>query len=373
MKKNIYVTKPTLPEFEKITPLLKSIWDSGVLSNFGDFHKRFSAKLLSYLGLDYVNLFSNGTMALVLALQALEIKGEVITTPFTFAATSHAIYWNSCTPVFCDIDPETLCLDPQKIEDLITTNTTAILPVHVYGIPCDVGAIREIAKKHNLKVIYDAAHTFGVKVNNKSLFSYGDASIASFHATKIFNTFEGGAVFSDDVDLHSQIRYLKNFGIKDETIIVMPGINSKMNEFQAALGILQLDEIDNNIAASKEKFDIYYEALKEIDGIRVVHPEFKDGFEWNYSYFPILIDEKEFGLSRDDLYSTFKAKNIFARRYFYPLLSSLDCYKDMPGAEESNLPVANAIASKVLCLPIYPDLSTDEQKLIISILLGSKA
>ena len=364
----VFVTKPTLPPLNKFVSLLENIWKSRSLSNFGDFHSEFKKKLISYLDVDQVNLFVNGTLALETSLQALGLTGEIITTPFTFVATSHAIYFNQCTPVYCDIDPNTLCIDADKIESLITPKTTAIVPVHVYGIPCDIDRIKEIADNYGLKVIYDSAHAFGVNYKGKSLFNYGDISIASFHATKIFNTFEGGALFSHDKKLNELIYYLKNFGFMGESKIVMPGHNAKFNEFQAALGILQLEEIDKCIVDSKKIFNRYFDGLSDIEGITFVNPLSMKDVEWNYSYCPILIDESKLGNGRDEVYSTLAKKDVYARKYFYPLVSNLVCYRDLPSANNENLAVANMISKKVLCLPLYPDLSSSIQNYIIEII-----
>lgn len=367
MNKNpIYVTKPFLPPLEEFLPYIKKIWENKVLTNEGPFHKELEQKLCEYLGVKYISLFSNGTLALVTALQALKITGEVITTPFSFVATTHSLIWNNIKPVFVDIDPITFNLDPEKIEAAITPETSAILPVHVYGNPTDTRKIKEIADRNGLNVIYDAAHAFGVKINGTSLASFGDLSVLSFHATKVFNTFEGGAIISHDEGTKKYIDQLKNFGIVDETTVVSPGINSKMNEFQAALGILQLKYIDAAIEERKLITEIYRSAFKDIPGISFLKDQ--RGVKHNYAYFPVLINTKEFGKTRDNLYEELKTNNIFCRRYFYPLISEFPMYKGLPSASADNLPVATRIAKEILCLPIYPNLSMEEEGFIISFL-----
>lgn len=367
--KPIYVTQPDLPPLEEFTEYLQKIWDSKILTNNGPFHQQLEAELCKYLGVKYISLFSNGTLALITALQAMKITGEVITTPFSFVATTHSLWWNGIKPVFCDIEPGTFNLNPGKIEAAITPHTTAILPVHVYGNPCRVDQLQKIADTYGLKIIYDACHTFGERVNQNSILNYGDLSILSFHATKVFTTFEGGAIVCHDEKMKKRIDYLKNFGFADEVTVVAPGINAKMNEVQAAFGLLQLKHIDKAIQKRKGIALLYREKLKGLKGITLMHEESE--VNYNYSYFPILIDSKEYNLSRDEVYSLFKKHNIYSRRYFYPLISSFPTYKGLPSAEPGNLPIAEKISNQILCLPIYPDLS-EENVLLISGLLRKK-
>jgi len=364
---NIYVTQPYLPPLEEFQPYLEKIWENKWLTNAGPFHQEFEATLAEYLGVPHLSLFANGTLALVTALQALRVNGEVITTPFSFVATAHSLLWNGIKPVFVDIDPETFNLDPNKVEAAITPQTTAILPVHVYGKPCAIERIQEIADSYGLKVIYDAAHAFGVKNQGSSLLLHGDLSILSFHATKTFNTFEGGAIICPDIKIKRRIDDLKNFGFHDEVTVVAPGINGKMNEVQAAFGLLQLKHIDKAIARRREIDAQYRSGLLSIPGISC--PALPVDTTYNYSYFPILI-ERDYPLSRDELYEKFHQYNVYARRYFYPLISEFPMYRGLTSASESNLPVANNIAHKVLCLPIYPDLSNEHVAHIVDIISG---
>lgn len=356
MDKNnkIFVTRPSLPPLEEFVPYLEKIWKSKWLTNNGQFHQEFEKELCKYLGIKYISVFANGTLALITALQVLRITGEVITTPYSFVATTHALHWNGIKPVFCDINPNTLNLDPKKIEAAITPKTTAILPVHVYGNPCEVKRIQEIGDIYGLKVIYDAAHAFGVKINNNSVLNFGDLSVLSFHATKVFTTFEGGAIVCHDEKTKARIDNLKNFGFAGETTVVAPGINSKMNEFQAALGLLQIKYFDKEIKKAKHIKEIYREELKGIKGLSLFKE--MDGVRHNYAYFPILINKKDFGRSRDEVYDELKKNNIFARRYFYPLISQFPTYRGQSSANPNNLPVAEKITTQILCLPIYPDL-----------------
>jgi dTDP-4-amino-4,6-dideoxygalactose transaminase len=364
--KPIYVTSPMMPPLEEYVTYLKDIWKSKQLTNNGKFHVQLENALCNYLDVPYISLFGNGTLALMTALQTLRITGEVITTPFSFVATTHSLHWNGIKPVFCDIEPETMNIDPDKIEAAITPQTTAILPVHVYGNPCNVGKIQKIADTYGLKIIYDAAHAFGVKIKGKSIFNFGDLSVLSFHATKVFNTFEGGAIVCADKKTKERIDFLKNFGFADELIVVGPGINAKMNEPQAAFGLLQLKYVNNAIEKRKVIANTYRKSLKDIKGIRMLY-DIKD-VKHNYPYFPILINEKEYGKSRDKVYDELKNKNIFTRRYFYPLISQFPTYKSLNSASPKNLPVAEKIAKEVLCLPIYPDLTEQEQKRTISVI-----
>jgi dTDP-4-amino-4,6-dideoxygalactose transaminase len=364
--KSIFVTQPSLPPLKDFITSLEKIWESKWLTNKGPFHEEFEKQLSAYLGVKYISVFSNGTLALITALQALQIKGQVITTPYTFVATTNALHWNAITPVFCDIDPVTGNLDADKIEKLITPETTAILPVHVYGNPCDLIRIQEIANKHNLKVIYDAAHAFGVRINGESILNYGDFSILSFHATKTFNTIEGGAVISHDEETKKRIDFLKNFGIADEVTVIEPGINAKMNELQAAFGLLQLKDIDNNILKRKKITELYRQELKNVRGIRFLY-DLENVFH-NYSYFPIYVEE-EYPISRDELYESLKKNNIYTRRYFYPLISSFSPYSRLPSANAQNLKTATRMTNQVLCLPLYSEILLSE---VLEITAGIK-
>ena len=365
-KKEIFVTKPFLPPLKEVTPYLEKIWNSKILTNSGDFHKRFEKELADYLGVKYVSLFCNGTLALITALQALKITGEVITSPFSFPATTHSLWWNNIRPVFADIEPDTFNLDPEKIESAITPRTTAILPIHVFGNPCDVDAVKKVADKYGLKVIYDACHAFGVKIKNKSILHYGDLSVLSFHATKVFTTFEGGAIVSHDKSTKRRIDYLKNFGFADETTIVIPGINAKMSEFNAALGLVQLKYNEKALRKRKKITEFYRKKLKGIKGIRLLQ-DIK-GVKHAYPYFPVLIDESEYGKSRDFVYEELKKHKIFSRRYFYPLISQFPAYKELESARPGKMPVAEKITEQVLCLPMYTDLESDRINDITDIL-----
>ena len=364
--KNIYVTQPSLPPLEKFTKYLEDIWASKRVTNQGKFHQQFEKELAEYLGVKYVSLFTNGTLALVSALQVLRITGEVITTPYTFVATTHALHWNNIKPVFADIDPVFCNLDPKTIEAAITPKTTAILPVHVYGNPCEVEKIQEIADTYGLKVIYDACHAFGVEKNGNSVLNFGDLSILSFHGTKVFNTMEGGAIICHDEKTKKRIDYLKNFGFADEVTVVQPGINAKMNEMQAALGLLQLKEIDENISNRKKIALQYRETLKNIPGIRFM--EDIEGIKHNYPYFPIFVNKRGYGISRDELYDKLKKNYIYGRRYFYPLISHFPIYRGLESARPSNLPIAEKVAQDVICLPIYPGLKKNEVENIITVI-----
>ena len=363
--KLIPVTKPFLPPLDEFIPYLEKIWDSKVLTNGGPMHQQLEKALCEYLGVEHIALFSNGTLALVTALQALRITGEVITTPYSFVATAHSLLWNGIKPVFVDVDPNTLNLDPAKIEAAITPQTTAILPVHCYGHPCDVEAIQKIADNYNLKVIYDAAHAFGVQDQGGSVLRYGDLAVLSFHATKVFNTFEGGAIICPDAKTKLRIDQLKNFGFVDEVTVVAPGINGKMSEINAAFGLLQLKYIDEALARRREIDQTYRYLLSKIKGIRCLDDAGESVA--NYSYFPILI-ESEYPLNRDALYQKLKDNNIFARRYFYPLISEFPMYRGMQSAHRDNLPVASEAALKVLCLPIYPGLSDEQVNAICEVI-----
>lgn len=364
-EKPIYVTQPYLPPLEEFIPYLQEIWDSKVLTNGGPMHQQLEAALSDYLGVEHVALFNNGTIALLTALQALRVTGEVITTPYSFVATAHSLLWNGIKPVFADIDPHTLNLDPARIEAAITPQTTALMPVHCYGNPCDVEAIQKIADNYNLRVIYDAAHAFGVEDAGGSILRHGDLSVLSFHATKVFNTFEGGAIICPDAKTKKRIDQLKNFGFVDEVTVVAPGINGKMSEVNAAFGLLQLQHIDQAMQRRREIDQFYRQQLKGVPGFRLV-----DGTGQttaNYSYFPILV-EANYPLSRNALYQKLKDHGIFARRYFYPLISEFPMYRGMHSAQRNNLPTANAIAEQVICLPIYPSLGNEQLSRITTIL-----
>lgn len=367
----IPVTQPFLPPLDEFIPYLEKIWERKWLTNNGAYHQELESALADYLGVPYLSLFANGTLALMIALQTLRITGEVITTPFSFVATTHALWWNNIKPVFVDIEPDTFNLDAERIEAAITPHTTAILPVHVFGTPCNAEKIQHIAHTYGLKVIYDAAHAFGVKNDGVSILNYGDLSILSFHATKVFTTFEGGAIVCQDEATKKRIDFLKNFGFADETTVVSPGINAKMNEFQAALGVLQLKYVDNGIQRRKELTMIYREALACVSGVSFLKDE--SGIECNYAYFPVLIDEAVFGRSRDDMYHALRKENILARRYFYPLISQFPAYKGLESASAENLPIAEAVTQKVLCLPLYPELEEKDVYSIVRVVKGERS
>lgn len=369
MDKKILVTNPSLPPLEEFIPYLQKIWDNKWLTNNGEFHKEFEKRLAEYLGVKYVSLFTNGMIALQVGMQALRITGEVITTPFTFVATTHAIHWNNCKPVFCDIEPETFTLDPEKVESLITPQTTAIMPVHVYGNPCQHEKLQKIADTYGLKLFYDAAHVFRVKKDGVSICNWGDLSMLSFHATKVFNTFEGGALVTNDENLKKRIDFLKNFGFADEVTVVAPGSNGKMDEFRSAFGLLQLDRVDGEIAKRKHVAEYYRTALKDVPGIRMLYD--LPGVHHNYAYFPILIDAEKYGMTRDELYDKLKANNIFSRRYFYPLCSDFPTYRGLPSAAPARLPVATKVSQEVLCLPMYADLSPEDLERVVAVLKNS--
>jgi dTDP-4-amino-4,6-dideoxygalactose transaminase len=366
LEKPIYVTQPALPPLEEFTELLKQIWDNKILTNNGPFHQQFEKELAEYLGVKYLSVFANGTLALMTALQALRITGEVITTPYSFVATTHSLWWNNIKPVFADIESNTFNLDPEKVEAAITPQTTAIMPVHVYGNPCNLEAFQKIADTYGLKLIYDAAHAFGVSVNNNSVLNFGDLSILSFHATKVFNTIEGGAIICHDEKTKQRIDYLKNFGFADETTVIAPGINAKMNEVQAAYGLLQLKYVDENIAKRKAIADLYRTNLANIPGIRFLNDI--EGVNHAYSYFPILVDAQVYGKTRDELYEELKRNNIYGRRYFYPLISQFPSYRGLTSAKPANLPLAEKVAEQVICLPIYPAINIVEVKYICYII-----
>lgn len=361
----IYVTQPTLPPLEDFYPYLQSIWDSKILTNGGPFHQSLEQALCDYLGVRYISLFSNGTLALVTALRALDIRGEVITTPYSFVATAHSLLWNGISPVFVDIDPHTFNLAVDKIEAAITPSTQAILPVHCYGTPSDTQAIREIADRNGLKVIYDAAHAFGIRQQGQSLLLDGDLSVLSFHATKVFNTFEGGAVICHSAEMKEHIDHLKNFGITDETTVSELGINGKMSEINAAFGLLQLKHVDAAIERRGVIDKLYRRLLASTSGIECL--ALPSSFSPNYSYFPILVSPP-YPITRDQLYKKLRECGIYARRYFYPLISQFPMYSRIPSSHPNNLPVATKVASRILCLPIYPSLSDDDVQTIADLI-----
>lgn len=365
--KKILVTRSSMPSLEEYVDEIRSIWDTHWLTNMGEKHNRLEANLQEYLHVPNVSLFTNGHMALELGLQALNLSGEVITTPFTFASTTHAIVRNGLTPVFCDINPEDYTMDVTKIESLITDKTTAIVPVHVYGSVCDVEEIERIANRYGLKVLYDAAHAFGVQYKNRGITSYGDMSILSFHATKVYNTIEGGAICFNNEEYKLKLYRLRDFGIASEEIIDAVGANAKMNEFCAAMGLCNLKYVDQEIAKRRIIVNKYRENLSNITGIKLL-PIQKDVVP-NYSYFPIVIDEKSFGVTRNEVFENLKANNIFARKYFYPLTSKFDCYH---GMYDNSTPVALHISKRVLTLPLFADLGLDEVDKICGVIVNSK-
>lgn len=363
----ITVTSPLMPNLDEFHELLKDIWDRRWITNNGHYHQLLEKALAEYLKVPYVSLFTNGTLPLITALQALRITGEVITTPYSFVATTHALWWNGIKPVFVDIEWATGCMDPNKIEAAITPKTTAIMPVHVYGKPCNIKAIQDIADKYGLKVIYDAAHAFGVELNGESILNAGDMSTLSFHATKVYNTIEGGAMVMHDEKTKQRIDYLKNFGFAGETEVVGPGINSKMDEMRSAYGLLNLKQVDAAIEARQKVANRYREALRNVPGIRF----FDDmpGVRHNYSYFPIFINAQEYGMTRDELYFKMKEQGIWGRRYFYPLISTFSTYRGLPSAAPSNLPVATKIANEVICLPMHHELNDGDMERILELIV----
>ena len=362
-EKQITVTSPLMPSLEEFNVYLEDIWKRKWITNNGYYHKELEKALCEYLGVPYISLFTNGTLPLITALQALRITGEVITTPFSFVATTHSLWWNGIKPVFVDIDPVTCNLDPEKIEAAITPRTTAIMPVHVYGNPCDTKRIQDIADKYGLKVIYDAAHAFGVRVNGESVLNAGDMSTLSFHATKVYNTIEGGALVMHDEQTKKRIDYLKNFGFAGETEVVAPSINSKMDEMRAAYGLLNLKQVDKAIGWRKHVAELYRAALKDVEGITF----FNDipGVTHNYAYFPIFVDAEKYGMTRDELYFKMKEHNVLGRRYFYPLISSFSTYRGLESANKENLPIATQKADQVICLPMYYGPSDEDIKRIV--------
>lgn len=367
MKGTLTVTTPLMPNLGEFSQMLKEIWESKWITNNGQFHQQLEEALCAYLKVPYVSLFTNGTLPLLTALQALRVSGEVITTPYTFVATTHSIWWNGLKPVFVDIDPSNCGMDPDRIEAAITPRTTAIMPVHCYGKPCDIVRIQQIADKYGLKVIYDAAHCFGVEVNGKSILEYGDISTLSFHATKVFNTVEGGAMVMHDAATKQRIDYLKNFGFESETEVIAPGINSKLDEMRAIYGLLNLRQVDDAIEARHHVAIRYRDALRPVQGIRF----FDDmpGVRHNYSYFPIFVDSEKYGMTRDELFFKLRENNIISRRYFYPLISTFSTYKGLPSATTENLPNATRIANEVICLPMHHELSQEDVDRVLEIIV----
>jgi dTDP-4-amino-4,6-dideoxygalactose transaminase len=366
MTKQITVTSPLFPSLDDFIPYLRDIWERKWLTNNGHYHRLLEKALCEYLGVKYISLFTNGTLPLITALQALRITGEVITTPYSFVATTHSLWWNGIKPVFVDIEQETCNIDPSKIEAAITPRTTAIMPVHVYGYPCDMKSIQEIADKYGLKVIYDAAHAFGVTVGGKSVLEAGDMSTLSFHATKVYNTIEGGALVCRDEQTKKRIDYLKNFGFADEVTVVAPGINAKMDEVRSAYGLLALKKVDDAIESRRKIAVQYKEALKSAPGIGFMDDI--PNIRHNYAYFPIFVDSEKYGMTRDELYFKMKENNVFGRRYFYPLISTFSTYRGLDSAKPENLPVATKIADSVICLPMYAELEKEDVERIINLI-----
>lgn len=363
LKKPVFVTSPLLPDLKDFKNELEEIWDSSIITNMGPKHNLLEEKLKNFLKVKNLSLFNNGTIALLTALKALNLPfgSEVITTPFTFAATPHCISWNGLKPVFCDVEPETMTIDAEKIKKMITPNTSAILAVHIYGFPCDVKKIQEIAQKYNLKIIYDGAHAFNTQINNKGIGTFGDITMFSFHATKLFNTIEGGALTYNNQNLVDKIYNLRNFGIRNEEVVEDIGINGKMNELQAAIGLLNLELFKEEKFKRAKIYDKYTINLSRIKGIKI--PKMPDNTSNSYQYYPIIVED-DYKMNRDKLYLKFKEYNIHTRKYFYPLCSGYDCYKNLPSASIENLPVANNVQNKILCLPFYGDLKDDIVDLI---------
>lgn len=366
-EEQITVTSPLLPSLEELNVYLQDIWQRKWVTNNGYYHKELEKALCEYLDVPYISLFTNGTLPLITALQALRITGEVITTPYSFVATTHSLWWNGITPVFVDIEPDTCNIDPDKIEAAITSRTTAIMPVHVYGNPCHVKRIQEIADKYGLKVIYDAAHAFGVKVDGENILNAGDMSVLSFHATKVYNTVEGGALVVRDEQSKRNIDYLKDFGFAGETEVVAPGINGKMDEIRSVYGLLNLKQVDAAIEARHRVAVCYREALRNVEGITFMNDT--PNVQHNYSYFPIFVDAEKYGMTRDELYFKMKAHNVLGRRYFYPLISSFCTYRELESAVPANLPNAHKIAETVICLPMHHALGEDNLGRILNILI----
>ena len=367
MSNPLTVTSPLLPDLNEFSTMLQNIWNNKWITNNGQYHQQLEEALCKYLKVPFISLFTNGTLPLLTALQALRVSGEVITTPYTFVATTHSIWWNGLKPVFVDIDPSNCGIDPNCIEAAITPRTTAIMPVHCYGKPCDIVSIQQIADKYGLKVIYDAAHAFGVEVNGKSILEYGDISTLSFHATKVFNTVEGGAMVVHDEATKQRIDYLKNFGFESETEVIAPGINGKLDELRSVFGLLNLQQIDAAIEARHQVAIHYREALRGVPGIRFF--EDMPGVKHNYSYFPIFVNAEEYGITRDALYFKMREHGILGRRYFYPLISTFSTYRGLPSASSENLPNATRIANEVICLPMHHNLSVEEVNRVIDVII----
>lgn len=365
--KPIPVTSPLLPPLEEFIPYLERIWESRTLTNCGPMHQALEKALCAYLGVEHIALFANGTLALVTALQALRITGEVITTPYSFVATAHSLLWNGIKPVFVDVDPLTFNMDPARIEAAITPQTTAIMPVHCYGTPCNVAEIERIADIYNLRVIYDAAHAFAVRDPGGSILRHGDLSVLSFHATKVYNTFEGGAIICPDERTRQRINHLKNFGFVNETTVVAPGINGKMNEICAAFGLLQLKHIDGALARRARIDALYRQRLSGVPGLQALAVD--ASVTRNHSYFPVMVGD-DYPLSRDALYQQLRDQDVLVRRYFYPLITEFPMYRGLPSAEPANLPVASNAARRVLCLPIHPDLADNDVERICDWILA---
>ena len=369
LKDPILVTRPSLPPLNEFIEYLETIWEEKWITNNGTFHQLFEKQLAEYLGVEYISVFSNGTLALITALRALNITGEVITTPFSFVATTHSLWWNGITPVFADIEPDYMNIDPKKIEEAITPQTTAIMGVHVYGNPCDVEAIQKIADKYHLKVIYDAAHAFGVKKNGESILNFGDLSVLSFHATKTFNTIEGGAIVCHSAEMKHHLDNLKNFGFQNEITVEEPGINAKMNELQAAYGILQLKYVDGYITQRKRVTESYRIKLEGTPGIRFLYD--MEAVTHAYSYFPICIIPETYGMQRDELYELMKTQGVKTRRYFFPLISHFNPYSNYPSAAKELLPLAEEVSEQILCLPIYPELTEEEIDFVTKLIIAN--
>ncbi len=368
---NIYVTRPVFPTIEEVTKKLEDIWLAKWLTNNGPQHYMLEKELCEFLKVPYLSLFNNGTIALIVACQSLRLQGEVITTPFTFAATPHVLSWNNIRPIFCDVDDKTMNIDANKIESMITPQTTAILAVHVFGTPCDVEKIQEVADRYGLKVIYDAAHAFGVEIDNRGVGTFGDISMFSFHATKLYHTVEGGALTHNDKNLKARIDLLKNFGIKNEDEVVMPGINGKLDEIRAAIGRIMLNYVEGERNKRIALHEIYNEELADVEGIKLM-PTVDKNIKLNYQYYVIRIDEKIFGRSRDYVYDEFKNYNVYTRKYFHPLCSDFTCYRQLNSARVENLPIANKIGEQVLSMPMYGDLTADDVRKICAILKSMK-
>ena len=369
-EKQITVTSPLLPDLKEFEGLLQDIWKRKWLTNNGHYHQELEAALAAYLNVPYISLFTNGTLPLITALQALRVTGEVITTPYSFVATTHSLWWNGIKPVFVDVEPDTGNIDPEKIEAAITPRTTAIMPVHVYGNPCDVEAIKKVADTYGLKVIYDAAHAFGVELNGKSVLEWGDMATLSFHATKVYNTVEGGALVCRSAEQKTHIDHLKNFGFAGETTVVAPGINSKMDEIRSSFGLLNLRQADSAIEQRRHIVSLYREGLKDVQGVRFLGDI--PNVRHNYAYFPIFISETEYEMSRDALYELLKSHNILGRRYFYPLISTFSTYRGLESADPANLPVATRLADEVICLPIYAGLADEDVARVIDCVRGRR-